>query len=101
MQRRMFLKVGMDKELYLKAQYKAKDAELTLANFVRQLLKNSKVIPKKDDTKLLYHLSKIGNNINQIARKIHSESYREIDSLVVSLLTKIKNDLDILVLYKL
>ncbi len=98
---RMFLKVGMNKELYLQAQVQAKDAELTLANFTRQLLKNGKVVPKRDDKKLLYHLSKIGNNINQIARKIHSESYREIDSLVISLLTKIKNDLDTLVLYRL
>ena len=91
---RKFLKVGMDESLYNKSQQKAKELNLTLSNYVRQLLENGKVVEKTDNKKELYHLNKIGNNINQVAKKINSEkSYRVIDSKIYMLLVSIKENI--------
>ena len=93
-----YLKVGMEDSLHQISKDKAKEVGITLSEFVRQLLKNGKVIEKNDDKIIIYHLNKIGNNINQIARKINSEkSYRVIDSVIYNMLSQIKNDIDILV----
>lgn len=37
--------------------------------------KHVEVIEKVADPKLLYHLAKIGNNLNQITKKINSKKY--------------------------
>ena len=91
---RKFLKVGMDESLYNKSQQKAKDLNLTLSNYVRQLLENGKVVERVDNKKELYHLNKIGNNINQVAKKINSvKSYRTIDSKIYMMLLSIKENI--------
>lgn len=91
---RKFLKVGMDESLYNMSQQKAHDLNLTLSNYVRQLLENGKVVEKQDNKQQLYHLNKIGNNINQVAKKINSEkNYRVIDSKIYMMLISIKNNI--------
>lgn len=96
-----FLKISMDESLHQTSKEKAKELGISLSELVRQFLKNGKVIEKKDDKALLYHLNKIGNNINQIARKINSEkSYRAIDSTIYTMLLKVKKDIEILVYEK-
>ena len=65
----------------------AEENEVTIAQYIRQNLdleldKNDtrkiykmheKVTHKKEDPKLIYELSKIGNNLNQIARNLNSK----------------------------
>lgn len=96
-----FLKISMDESLHQTSKEKAKELGISLSELVRQFLKNGKVVEKKDDKALVYHLNKIGNNINQIARKINSEkSYRAIDSTIYTMLLKVKKDIEILVYEK-
>lgn len=91
----------MDESLHQTSKEKAKELGISLSELVRQFLKNGKVVEKKDDKALVYHLNKIGNNINQIARKINSEkSYRAIDSTIYTMLLKVKKDIEILVYEK-
>jgi len=96
-----FLKISMDESLHQSSKEKAKELGISLSELVRQFLKNGKVIQKNNNKDLVYHLNKIGNNINQIARKINSEkSYRAIDSTIYTMLVKVKKDIEILVYEK-
>ena len=51
---------------------KAEKANKTMSDFVRDYITKGKVNSKcKDLPKLILHLSRIGNNINQLTRRIH------------------------------
>lgn len=75
---------------------KAIDKNLSLSEYIRQQLNidlKDKSIVKKSrakkhqqvlttDPRLLYHLSSIGNNINQIAKKVNSSKDIEASSIL-------------------
>lgn len=88
---RKFLKVAMDKEFYIDLQFKSNQLNLSLSEYCRQMLKNGKVIEKSNNNnvQIIYHLNKIGNNINQIARFTNQNKY--IDIQVYNLLVEIKS----------
>ena len=92
---RKFLKVGMKIEDYQELQEKALNLNITISEFSRQILKNGKIIEQPNNTKILYHLNKIGNNINQIAR--FANSSKSLDIQIYNLLVEIKSYIDSLV----
>lgn len=52
-------------------QAKALEADLTLAELVRDYILNDKteIIHKEDSVAIIYQLNKIGNNVNQLAKR--------------------------------
>ncbi len=92
---RKFLKVGMKVEDYHELQEKALNLNITISELSRQLLKNGKIIEQPNNTKILYHLNKIGNNINQIAR--FANQNKSLDIQIYNLLVEIKLYVDSLV----
>ena len=89
---RKFLKVGMSVEDYQDLQNKAYNLNMTISSFTREMLKNGKIIEKQDNNKILYHLNKIGNNINQVARFANKNKYLDIQ--IYNLLVEIKSYID-------
>lgn len=77
---RKFLKVGMDEELYSLLQTNANSLDITLSKYCREVLKNGYIVKKNSDYSLvLYHLNKVGNNINQLARLANANKYLDIE----------------------
>lgn len=57
---------------------KAREAGMTQADFVLEAVRGTRVFVRRDEEKIerllqvRYHLSRAGNNLNQIARTLHS-----------------------------
>ncbi len=90
------VKINMKQEHHELLKLKANESNLSLAQYVRDKLdidlndnriikKSRKKIPKASyttaDPKLLYHLSSIGNNLNQIAKKVNIS--KSIDTNII------------------
>lgn len=85
---RRFLKVGMSEELYNSLQFNANCLNITLSKYCREVLENGYIVKSNNDYGLvLYHLNKIGNNINQIAR--FTNSNKSLDIQIYNLLLEI------------
>ena len=79
---RKFLKVAMSEELYNSLQFNANSLNITLSKYCREILKNGYTVNTNNDYSLVvYHLNKIGNNINQIARILNSGGTVELGKL--------------------
>lgn len=64
--------VRFDEDEYKLIEAKLKVLELNFSSFARNTLLNKKVkLPI--ETRLLYEVNKIGNNLNQIAKKVNSD----------------------------
>ncbi len=74
---------------------RAKIAQMPISSFLKKSAKESIIKPKKDLAPILTELKRIGNNLNQIAKKNNAGFY-EIDRLM-DLLQMIDYDLDKLV----
>lgn len=59
----------------IKLQEKAKEAGLSLTELVRDYILNDKteIVPKQDIIAILYQINKIGNNINQLAKRVNQD----------------------------
>jgi alpha-N-acetylglucosamine transferase len=68
-----------DFELLMK---KIQESGVNKSEFLRDVvLKNKTIVVRKEDSvKLIYHINKMGNNLNQIAHKINSAYLEEIIS---------------------
>lgn len=85
---RRFLKVGMSEELYNSLQFNASSLNITLSKYCREVLENGYIVKSHNDYGLvLYHLNKIGNNINQIAR--FTNANKSLDIQIYNLLLEI------------
>jgi hypothetical protein len=66
---------------------KEKSGYSALAVYLRETGLNQKVSPKKDyakiDPELLFQLSGMGNNINQIARQVNSSELKARDAMQI------------------
>lgn len=80
------IKVNFTPEHHAKLSKLAKEKNLTKAQYIRQELRSTFENPrepsiarihKKADPELLYHLNKIGNNLNQIAK--HANEGKGLD----------------------
>lgn len=102
------VKINLTEEDHLELSEKAKDKNMTLAQYIRTELDvdlkekprtrvkktDSKDSYKKEDPELLYHLAKIGNNINQIAKAFNSKEQSVLTRVQVSILLDIKRVLN-------
>ena len=87
---RKFLKVGMSEDLYSNLQTNANSLDITLSKYCREVLKNGYIVKSNNDYSLiLYHLNKIGNNINQIAR--FANANKSLDIQIYNQLLEIEN----------
>ena len=53
----------------------AKKADINLTNYIVKLSLETSIIVKEDTRPLLIELKHIGNNLNQIATKVHSGAF--------------------------
>jgi predicted transcriptional regulator len=68
--------IRVDSELNIKLNDLATKADITISELIRNYAINQKqdIVNKKDIMQWLYHLNKIGNNINQIAHRLNSDN---------------------------
>lgn len=102
------VKINLTPEHYSELQEEALNNGMSIAQLVRHKLGiDLKDTPKalqrsrkvrsdkkpvvKADPQLLYHLAKIGNNLNQITK--HLNSTRVVDSVVISSIIEIQQEL--------
>ena len=94
------VKVNLKIDDHTKLQEDCRNNGITMASFFRDLVQykiedirkpRAKRETKIADPKLLYHLNKIGNNLNQISKNTHQK--REIDFKVLSQLVEIEKKL--------
>ena len=102
------VKVNLTEEHYSELQEEALNNGMSIANLIRHRLgidlqstpkslqrsrkvRSDKKPVVKADPQLLYHLAKIGTNLNQISK--HLNSTRVVDSIVISSLIEIQQEL--------
>jgi len=99
------VKVNLTPEHHQKLTDIAIENNMTVAEYIRKKLdidlkekprvrkkRTDSVVFNKADPQLIYHLSRIGKNINQIAK--HLNSGNSFDRAVLALLIDIRNKLD-------
>lgn len=99
------IKINVTPEHYLNLEQEATSSSQTIAQLIRDKLnidlqekprirkmRSDKKELVKADPQLLYHLSKIGNNLNQITKHINTSKC--IDRLVFSLIEEVKEELE-------
>ena len=79
---------------YNSLKEKATQFDMTLSDYIRTklLTKREKIRPSKCNKELLYHINRIGNNLNQIAK--HCNISKSIDKLVLKELINIEQQLN-------
>ena len=88
-----------EKEFFELNEIKNKSGYSALAVYLREVGLEQKISSKKDypkvDPDLLFQLSGIGNNINQIARQVNSSDIKASDAMqIIALLSSIDKQLD-------
>ena len=65
---------------YLVVKQRAKNAQLTVADYCRQAVLTGKVSPKLDPAMLpaLHELRELGNTLSQLARLAHTDGIRSV-----------------------
>lgn len=90
------IKTNLKPEEYEKIKQIAQENNLTLSSYVRKILNMENELDNKKDIdieklKLIYELNKIGNNLNQIAKRVNINKI--IDFKVFEQLEKIEEEL--------
>ena len=102
------VKVNLTEEHYSELQEEALNNGMSIANLIRHRLgidlqstpkslqrsrkvRSDKKPVVKADPQLLYHLAKIGTNLNQISK--HLNSTRVVDSIVINSLIEIQQEI--------
>lgn len=73
----------IEKELKERICKEAKKSNLTVSEYINKQLKNKSIIVIECGKEIYYELNRIGNNINQIAKKLNSNiaTYKDIKNL--------------------
>ena len=94
------VKVNLEEEVHQELQEICDSQGITLAQYFRSLINTQiedtreprqKRVHKTTDPQLLYHLNKIGNNLNQIAK--HANEGKSFDFQTLAALTNIERTL--------
>ena len=64
--------IRIEEKLREKIKLESKKSNLTMSKYINNCLKNKSIIVIENGKEIYYELSKIGNNINQIAKKLNS-----------------------------
>lgn len=99
------VKVNLTEEHHKDLQQKASANNQTLAQYIREQLdidlkekprvrknQTQTVTYRKADPKLIYHLAAIGNNLNQLTKKINIE--KTFDRVALNLINEIREKLN-------
>lgn len=62
----------IDKRLKEKIKLESKKSNMTMSEYINKSLKNKSIVVIEEGKEIYYELSKIGNNVNQIAKKLNS-----------------------------
>jgi hypothetical protein len=73
---------------------KSEELYISKSEFCRQAIVEAKVISKKPSVDLLYELNRIGNNLNQITKRININ--KAIDRVVIYQLDEIEQQLELI-----
>jgi hypothetical protein len=91
------IRITIAEDHYFRQQ--ATTARLSVAEFIRQSALNIRIVTPlgKDQSRLSYEINRLGNNANQIARRLHQGSeYRSswdyVAELCAKTLEKVVND---------
>jgi len=79
---------------FAEIELKLNEHNLTFAEFARGAILNKK-IKTKLTLDYIYHLQKIGNNLNQIAKSLNSKKGDVPNSEILKVLLEIQNDIEI------
>lgn len=78
---------------YKLLKQKADDLDITLSNYIRKkALGNREKVTTKCDKELLYHINRISNNLNQVAKRCNIN--KTIDKLTLQSLAAIEKQLN-------
>lgn len=77
---------------YLVVKRRAETARLTVAEYCRQAILTGKVLPAQDPATLpvLHELRDLGNTLNQLAKKAHTDGMRSVGFKADNLLDQLK-----------
>lgn len=64
--------IRIEEKLREKIKLESKKSNMTMSGYINRCLKNKSIIVIENGKEIYYELSKIGNNLNQIARKLNS-----------------------------
>lgn len=64
--------IRIEEKLREKIKLESKKSNMTMSEYINRCLKNKSIIVIENGKEIYYELSKIGNNLNQIARKLNS-----------------------------
>ena len=64
--------IRIEEKLREKIKLESKKSNMTMSEYINRCLKNKSIIFIENGKEIYYELSKIGNNLNQIARKLNS-----------------------------
>ena len=72
MQKEEDLHIRIRKKLKEKVRTQSKKANLSMSEYVDKILSNRNITVIEEGMKIYYELNRIGNNVNQIAKKVNS-----------------------------
>lgn len=64
--------IRVDEKLKEKIKSQSKKANMTMSEYINRVLKNKNIVVIEQGREICFELNKIGNNVNQIARKLNS-----------------------------
>jgi len=62
----------IEEKLKTRIKLESKKSNMTMSEYINKCLKNKSIIVIEEGKEIYYELSKIGNNVNQIAKKLNS-----------------------------
>lgn len=72
MQRDVSIHFRLSKKLKERIKLESQKSNMTMSEYINRCLKNKSIIVLENGKEIYYELNKIGNNINQIAKKLNS-----------------------------
>lgn len=72
MQRDVSIHFRLSKKLKERIKLESQKSNMTMSEYINRCLRNKSIIVLENGKEIYYELNKIGNNINQIAKKLNS-----------------------------
>ena len=83
----------IEKKLKDRICKEAKKSNLTMSEYINRQLKNKSIVVLEYGKEIYYELNKIGNNINQIAKKLNSNIATNKDIAKLENISNVLNNL--------
>ena len=66
-----------------KIRKESKKSNLSMSEYINRQLKNKNIVVIESGKEIFFELNKIGNNLNQIARKLNTDNSTFKDSIII------------------